>query len=165
MIGQKTAVVNTILSVLKDRGEEYVLNGEVNLKDVLTKQDKDKIKSILCEGFHKKEINMTEEASSKYVGNESPMKTYVNGLLNNWIRKHKPFNSGVGYSPKNPGSRTGSKDEVIKNLRLMKKTTTDESVLEEIEKCIQERLLEIKPESVVVVDESKIPEHLRKFIK
>ena len=165
MIGQKTAVVNTILSVLKDRGEEYVLNGEVNLKDVLTKEDKDKIKSILCEGFHEGEINMTESAKVKYVGNEVQMRTYVNGLLNNWIRKNKEFNNGVGYIPKNPGSRTGQSDEVVKNLRLMKKTTTDVSVLEEIEKCIQERLLEIKPESVVVVDESKIPEHLRKFIK
>ena len=164
MIGQKQAVVNTLLSVLKDRDVDYVLNGEENLKDVLTKDDKTKVNSILCAGFIAQEIQMSAEASAKYLKDPQKLKTYVSGLINNWVRKNTEFNNGVTYAPKMPGSRTGQRDETIKNLRLMKKEMTDPKVLVEIDQAIADRLAEIKPESVVTINPDAIPEHLRHLL-
>ena len=165
MINQKTAVVNALMDVLASRDVEYVLGGDVIMASVLTKEDKDTVRSYLCNGFHEGEIQMSESARAKYVGNETEMKKYVSGLVNNWIRKNPDFNCGVGYTAKNPGSRTGQSDETIKNLRLMLKSITDEATKAEIDKAIAVRLAEIKPESVVTVNAEAIPEHLRRFIK
>lgn len=164
MIGQKEAVVHILLGVLLDRDVEYVLGGEIILNDLLTKEDKQKVQVLLLAGFASDEIHMTEPAKRN---NNTPakMKSYVNGLINNWVRKNPEFNDGVGYVPKNKGSRTGQKDEQIKNLRLMKKTITDEETLAEIDLAIADRLAIIKPESVVKVNAEAIPEHLRKFVK
>ncbi len=164
MIAQKLAVVNTLLSVLKDRKVKYVLNGDIILSSVLTKDDKSKVQAILLKGFESNEISMTDNARANN-DTEAKMKSYVSGLINNWVRKNPDFNNGVGYTPKNPGSRTGQKDETIKNLRLMKKAITDEKALAEIDKAIADRLAEIKPESVVIVNVDVIPEHLRHLVK
>ena len=165
MKGQKEAVCGLILQTLKGKGIDYVLGGEVPIHTLLDKTDKSSIREQLCEGFESGEIQMSEQAKVKYVDNPVKLKGYVNGLLNNWIRKNPEFNCGVGYKAKNPGSRTGQSDETIKNLRLMKKAITDAKALAEIEQAIVDRLAEIKPESVVTVNAEAIPEHLHKFIK
>ncbi len=167
MMNQKSAVVSYILSALKEDGIDYTLGGEVSVKDVLTDTMRKEVREKLCDGFQNLEIQLSESAQDKYLGaeNEKKLKSYVSGLLNNWIKKNPEFNSGLGYVPKNPGSRTGQGDEQIKNLRLMLKSITEEEVREEIEQAIKDRLAEIKPESVVEVKAEAIPEHLRKFIK
>ena len=168
MIGQKQAVCQALMSVLNDRGVSYELGGKIVLGTILTDEDKKTVKDQLCAGFHAGEISMSAEAQAKYVGNEVEMRKYVNGLLNNWVRKEPTFNAmfnGGKYEHKNPGSRTGQSDETIKNLRLLLKQQTDPTIKAEIEQAIAERIAEIKPESVVTVNVEAIPEHLRKFVK
>ena len=170
MISQKLAVVQVLMSILEERGVSYELGGETILNDVLNDEDKKTAREHLCAGFHAGKISMSAEAQGKYVGNEVEMKKYVSGLLNNWIRKEPTFNNnfknaGGKYQAKNPGSRTGQTDETVKNLRLLLKTQTDPRVISEIEQAIADRIAEIKPETVVIVNVEAIPEHLRKFIK
>lgn len=164
MIGQKEAVVNTLLSVLRDRDVEYEMKGEISLKSVLTKEDKAKVHAILLAGFESQEISMTDKARANN-NTEAKMKSYVGGLISNWVKKNPEFNNGKSYIPENKGSRTGQSDEQIKNLRLMKKTITDEETLAEIDEAIADRLAIIKPESVIVVKAEAIPEHLRHLVK
>lgn len=161
---QKTAVVNTILSVLKERGVDYELGGEVTVKSILEDDDKAKVRAIILEGLMAGEIEMSESARAKH-DDEAKMRVYTNGLINNWIKKNPDFNCGNKYKPANPGSRTGSQDEQIREMRKLLKQTDDPEVIEMVNKSINERLAELKPESVVTIDASKLPEHLRKLVK
>ena len=89
---------------------------------------------------------------------------YIPGLTNNWVRKDLRLNGGSQYIPKNPGSRTGSGDEQLKNLKVMLTMVTDPEAKVAVQLEIDKRIAAIaKP--AVTLDVSKIPEHLRKFVK
>lgn len=160
---QKQAIFNAVAVLFP----KYELKGEVCLKDVMTTEQKKEFRTIIFNGFKAGEINMSEEASAKYLnGDDSALQKYVTGLVDNWVRKTPEFNnmfpeSGGVYRAKNPGSRAGSGDEQIRALRALKKTVTDSTVLAEIEDSIKSRLAEIKPAQTVEINVDALPEHLR----
>lgn len=160
---QKQAVRNALFSVLKDRGESYELNGPVAIGDVVNSDDKAKAREILFTGFRNGEIEYKESFEAK-VSDDSELKKYVSGLLNNWMRKDKELNCGEVYKTKNPGSRAGSSDPQIKELRKLLKVTESESDKKAIQEAISKRLAEIKPEKKVQIDASALPEHLRNLV-
>ncbi len=159
MITQKQAVTNAVLSLFP----KFKLGGEVVLKTLLDTENKKEMKSIIFEGFRAKEI--TYAGKEENLADDAYLNKYVAGLLDNWVRKNPEFNAGGIYRTKNPGSRAGSGDESIREMRKLLKTVTDETEKTEIQTAIAARLAEIKPESVVTVNAKAIPEHLRKFIK
>ncbi len=158
---QKDAVCALLISALTARDIEYTINGKVCIKDVLTPEDKKSVREQLCEGFEAGEIAMTETAREKYIGNPVKLNQYVNGLVNNWIRKNPEFNNGVAYKAKNPGSRAGQGDDSIKAMRALLKTVDDEAVKTDILKSIDARLQEIAPHKVVTINKDALPEHLQ----
>ena len=160
---QSTATINAILSVLKSKGVEYELGGETPVSKFYD-LFKTEVNKILCEGFRSGTIEMSEEAKEKYA-TDPELKKYVTGLINNWVRKHPPFNAGSAYVPKNPGARTGSSDEQLKALKQLLKSTNDSVIQAEIQDAINERLAEIKPESKVTINVDALPEHLRHLVK
>jgi len=162
---QKQAVCSALISTLKERGIDYEPNGEVIIKDVLIKDDYEKVRTIITEGLENGLISFTEQAKAKYIGNEVEMKKYVSGLIKNWVKKNPEFNNNQKYVPTNPGSRTGSGDEQIRAMRALKKTTTDESILIEIDKEIASRLAIIKPKQTITIDVDQLPESLRHLVK
>ena len=163
MKSQVNAVVETIIEVLSENNIDYQLNGEQTVKSVLSPDMLTDIRSRLLIGFNNNEISMTDKARVK--NNTEPlMKKYVNGLLNNWIRKYKPFNNGVKYEIKNPGSRQGSGDEQVKEMRKLLKTITDTETRAQVQEAIDARLAEIKPASTVTINTEAIPEHLRHLV-
>ena len=162
-MNQRQATVTTILSVLSERGFEYQLNGETPMSNVLTKADKDKVVSIICQGFLAGQIDMSAEGKDKYFGDEKELKKYTVGLVNNWVRKATEFNGSIKYEIKNKGSRTGSSDEQLKALKDLLKMTTDADVRSEIQDAINDRMEEIKPKSEINVD--ALPVHLRHLVK
>ena len=90
-------------------------------------------------------------------------------MVDNTFRKDKRMNGGVKHEIKNPGSRAGSGDEVVKNLRALLSTTTDESAKSSISTAISTRIEELKalkPKSAkkVKIDFDLIPEELRHLI-
>jgi len=165
MKSQKQAVVNTLLSVLKERGVDYEMKGETPIKEVLTKDDRDKARVIIIAGFQANEISLSESAQAKYLSDESAMNTYVNGLIKNWISKNPDFNSGNKYTPKNPGSRAGQGDETVRALRALLKVTSDEEVRDEVNQALKARLEEIKPTQAVEINVDALPDHLRHLVK
>ena len=95
---------------------------------------------------------------------EIALRKYVPGLVNNWVRKDKRLNGGEVYIPKNPGSRTGSGDDKLKNLKVLLTVVTDPEAKAAVQLEIDKRVAELaKPAQVV--DISKIPEHLRHLVK
>jgi len=90
MVNQKQAVTNAVLTVKPD----YELNGEVILSEVLTSDDKAKMKEIIVEGFLSGKVEMSAEGKAKYFDNSAELGKYTVGLINNWIRKNPEFNSG-----------------------------------------------------------------------
>jgi len=160
MVNQKQAVTNVVLSTFPD----YEMGGEVILKDILTTDIKKQMRTALFEAFRANEVTMSETAQAKS-SNDAYLTKYVSGLLDNWVRKNKDFNNGSAYVTKNPGSRAGSGDEQIKELRKLLKTQSEPTIIAQVEKAIQERLAEIKPEAVVAINAAVIPEHLKHLVK
>lgn len=113
------------------------------------------------------EMSLSDEALAKYNTREKMLK-YCDGLVNNWLRKDTRLNGGTPYEPKNPGSRVGSGDEVVKALRALKTlaTTTDEHKAL-IDAELNKRLEEIRAAKApkVSVDFSKIPESIRNLFQ
>ena len=165
MKSQREATVNAILSVLSDRGVNYELGGTTSVISVLTADDKKKVQTILAAGFNKGEIQLSTEAQAKYVGNTAEMNKYVSGLINNWVRKFSDFNGGDKYTPKNPGSRQGTSDEQVKEMRKLLKVTENAEAKTAIEAAISARLSEIKPASKVEINIDALPESLRHLVK
>lgn len=160
MQSQKDAVIKAIMSVV----EGYTINGDTLLSDVITKEEKDTVKTILFNGFRNGNIEFSVDAVAKYRA-DAELKKYVTGLLDNWIRKYPGFNAGQSYVTKNPGSRSGSGDAKIKALKALLKTVTDNEVKAQVEQAINERLAELKPEAKVEIDVNALPEHLRHLVK
>ena len=165
MKNQKNFVCECLLEVLSERSVEFVLNGDVNIKDVLNDSDVKEVRRRVCDGFENNEIQMSDKSRDKYIGNEKELSKYVGGLVNNWIRKCKEFNGGNNYQPKNPGSRKGSGDEMVREMRKLLKTITNQEVRNEIELEIKKRIELINPESVIVIDSEKLPQHLQYLVK
>ena len=163
-MNQRKATVSTILAVLENRGVNYELNGEIAVDEVLTDKDREEVKNTLFAMFRAGQVEMAEDSKEKYA-DDSKMKGYISGLVNNWIRKAKEFNGGNAYVPKNPGSRQGSGDEQVREMKKLLSQTTDPSKKQLIQAAIDARIAEIKPSQVVTIDASKLPEHLRDLVK
>ena len=151
-LSQKEAVFNAITEVIGrvPTEEEAAL--------VLSANEKSSVRDILLVGFQTGTIELKSA--------QEDLKKYVNGLLNNWLRKDKRLNGGTTYRVQNPGSRAGQSDPMIKNLRLLKKQDgLSEEQVAEIDEAIAARLVEIKPEKAKVeIDVDAIPEALRHLV-
>ena len=159
-VNQKTAVLSTLLSVLNERGVEYALNSETPIKEVLTDADRAKAREILFAAFRSGGVEYKESFTDK-VNDDKELKSYVSGLVNNWVRKAKELNNGQAYKAKNPGSRAGNSDPEIKNMKLLLSVTADEDAKAEIQTAIDVKLAEIKAaKQDIKVDMSQIPADL-----
>lgn len=154
-LNQREAVYNAILSVMAESGVDY--ESAPSIASCVTKEHRSQVNAILFQGFKEGMIELSKEFD------DAGLKTYVSGLQSNWLRKDKRLNGGVQYVAKNPGSRTGSTDPQIKNLRALRSTLTEASDIAEVDAHIAARTAEIaatkKP--TVTVDFSALPEGLR----
>lgn len=160
-MNQRQATVSTILAVLEERGVSYELNGETPISEVLTDKDRALVRDTLFAMFRAGQVEMAEESKAKY-SDDKDLKNYVSGLVNNWIRKAPEFNNNSKYVAKNPGSRQGSSDEMIKEMRKLLSQTQDPTKRQLIQNAIAQRQEEIKPKTEI--DVSKLPAHLRDLV-
>ena len=158
-MNQRKATCSTVLAVLEERGVNYELNGVTTVSEVLTEADKKAVRDTLFSMFRGNQVEMSDEAKIKYEDDKA-LKSYISGLVNNWIRKAPEFNNNQAYVAKNPGSRAGSGDVQIKEMKKLLNVTKDETAKKEIQSCIDARIQEIKPVETNI-DFDKIPESLR----
>lgn len=164
-VNQKTATVNAILSVLSARDVEYEMGGETKMSEVITPEDKTAVRAILFTAFRAGEVEH-KSSFQESVDDDAKLKSYISGLLNNWVRKNKEFNGGVIYKAKNPGSRAGQKDPAIKEMRKLLSVTADVEAKAVIQATIDAKLSEIKAvKENVTIDASLLPESLRGLVQ
>lgn len=157
---QKEAVYKTVCECI---GQERTEKDEAL---TLTAEQKTTIRGILFQGFRDEQIELKEEKKPK-LSDDKWLSAYVSGLLNNWMRKDNRFNGGVKYVARNPGSRAGAGDAVLKELRKLAKIHANDDVkMKEINKHIEKRKEEIAADknSKIEVDMSKIPAGLRNLV-
>lgn len=130
-----------------------------------TKEQRATIIEIVTKGLSEGEIEMSDAARAKY-NTDAKMKTYTNGLVSNWLRKDTRLNGGEKHVIKNPGSRAGSGDKVVKELRKLKSTFTDPEQIAAVDAEIEKRLAKIKAERAksVEIDMSLIPDDLKDYL-
>lgn len=157
MQNQKEAVFSAVCSVLGQDSFDSAVE--------LTKDERATVIEMVCEGFSAGEVEFSEAAQQKYA-EPSKLKTYTNGLVSNWLRKDKRLNGGVKHTIKNPGSRAGSGDKVIRELKKLKSTLTEDHQIEAVENEINKRLAAIKAEKAqsIEIDASLIPEDLQSLL-
>lgn len=163
-MNQRSATCNAILSVLKDRGVDYELSGDTPISEVLTDKDKAQVRDILFTMFRSGHVDYRPDFQSK-IDDDTELKKYISGLVNNWIRKAPEFNGGNTYQAKNPGSRAGTGDEQVREMKKLLSVTSDPTAKQAIQKAIDERVAAVKAEKhQVEIDTSKLPEALRKAL-
>lgn len=161
MTNQRTATVNAIMSVLADANIDYELNGDVSVSEVLNPQLKEQVRAILFNAFRQGQVQYKESFQAK-VNDDKELKSYISGLVNNWIRKAKEFNSGQAYKAKNPGSRAGSTDPQVKEMRKLLSVTSDPEAKQAIQAALDSKLAELKAaKQQVTINVDALPAELR----
>jgi hypothetical protein len=162
-MSQSRSVIEATISVL---GEDF--QPGVPVLSYITKSQVSEVVDLvtqsICEG-------LTDFSAAARVKYNTPklVRSYVVGMVNNWHRKSKELNGGMVYTPKNPGSRQGSSDPELKELKLLKKTLVERNArpdaIEKVDAAIQSRLEALgqsKPK--VQINADLIPEELRDLI-
>lgn len=128
-----------------------------------TSQIVDAVTASILEGG----TDFSAAARSKY-DEPKKIRSYVVGMVNNWFRKGKELNGGGVYVPKNPGSRAGSGDAELKELKLLKKALTERNAqpeaLAKVDAAITARLEVLGATKKVEINLDLIPEELRNLI-
>lgn len=166
MKNQKEATVETILAVLEERGVSYEINGDIPVSEVLIDTDKASVRDCLFTMFRDGSVSYKAEFQAK-VDDDSELKKYISGLVNNWIRKYKGFNNGQVYKAKNPGSRQHIGDEQLKELKkLATQFSHDEAAMTEITEAIAKRTSELAAEKAktVAINIDALPDSLKHLV-
>lgn len=157
---------DSVYAAVKAHCEEAGISHEDGQKLELSKEGRKAVIEMVTQAALAGTMELSAAAAVKY-STESTMRGYANGLVSNWLRKDVRFNGGEKYTPANPGSRAGQGDDVIKNLRALKKNLTSETDKAAVDAEIEKRNAELKASKVkaVTIDATKIPEHLRSLLK
>ena len=157
MFSQKESVFQAVIGVV----------GEFEGAVSLTKDQRGEVVALVTQSILDGETEFSDSARAKY-DTADKVKSYVVGMVNNWLRKDTRLNGGSKYEPKNPGSRAGSSDPVIKELRKLLSTLTDEDQRDAVQAEIDARLATIQAEKaktkVQEINLENIPEHLRALV-
>jgi len=156
---QSTAVINAVMQVKPD----FEQNSDVGL-DVIAGETRKAVCAIVTAGIVSGEIRCDKID----VTDEAAVKKYVPSMVSNWLRKSPKLNGGTAHKIKNPGSRAGSGDKALKNMRALAKVHKDNpETLAEIQKHIDERVATLKAEKVkhIELDMDAIPDSLKAVLE
>lgn len=168
MLNQKQATCGALIQVLADRGVDYEINGPTPISEVLNDKDKQTVRDQLFQQFREGEVSMSDKFRDEKLNDDSELKKYISGLVNNWIRKNKEFNCGQVYQIKNPGSRAHVGDEQLKELmKLATQIGTGNDGYEDVMQAIKQRKDEIAASKAkdVTINVDALPEHLQHLAK
>jgi hypothetical protein len=163
---QCDAVLSITQAVFSEHGIEFT--PRMDVKPIIKSNPtvKDEITTRLMAGFKSGEIDLKGGVQAKYPTDKA-LKTYVSGLMNNWYNKGEELNGGIEYEAKNPGSRAGSGDDELKNMKLLYSQTEDEADKAVIHEFITQRIatLNAGKAKAKVVDFSVLPAELQAKFK
>lgn len=144
---QREAVYQAVVSVLESNGIEFI-QGKSNAAQLLTKEMRSEVHRIVVAGFESGTVKLKETQSNHdKLTDSAKLSSYVTGLITNWLNKDPDLNGGLAYQSKNPGSRAGSGDTLVKEMRLLKKQLEAAGNLDgvaKVEEAIEDRVKELK---------------------
>ena len=155
-ISQKDGVFNAVVAFIEESGRKF----EEGMKVELSSSDRKTVIGMLVAATEANELDVKSD------GAKNDLKTYWNGTLSNWLRKDKRLNGGVKYETKNPGSRAGSGDKELQELRKLLtqvQATGIEENIKAVQDAIDVRLAKIQAAKApkFEVDKDKLPEGVR----
>ena len=163
-VNQKEGVFNAVINVLDESGQEYDPSSKVSL----TTEQRRAVTNICVEACMKGDISMTAESRAKHDTAEKQYK-YFNGTVGNWLSKDTRLNGGIKHTIKNPGSRAGQGDAMLKSLKgllaQVEATGTDEQIAKvqaEVDKRKEE--LAASKAKKVEINADLIPEELKHLL-
>ena len=133
---QKDAVFSAIIHVLSNAGVEFEV-GVTDLSTVFTKQLRTEVTNVLVQQFSSDMIELSADAKDK---NPAELRSYVSGLISNWLRKDNRLNGGIKPQKSN---RAFPSDPQIRALKQLMSSQTDQSKRAEIQTHIDKRLAEL----------------------
>lgn len=163
MLSQREGVYAAVTSFFKEKGILF----EDGMKVNLSKDDRSTVIEMISSGIMSGSIVFSEGAKAKH-STQSSIRGYSSNLLSNWLRRDERLNGNVEYKPEKPGSRFGIKDDIIKNLRALAKSTTNEAELKAVEEAILSRQEELRSQKLKAkhkVNSDLLPENLRHLAK
>ena len=154
---QKDAVYNTVVDVFNQNNIQFS-TGSTDARQLLDKNLRKQIIDSLITQFENDEIALSSR--------QKDIREYVSGLLSNWLRKDLRLNGNVRHQIKNPGSRKGQQDPLIKNLRILQSTLEPQSeAYVAAQQRIDARLLEIKKSQAPKIDITALPPEFHQYIE
>ena len=138
MIKQRDAVFEAVTAVV----------GELDGSPVsLTKDQRKSVIDAVTANIVSGNVDFSTTAAQKYDSSEK-IRTYVSGLVTNWLKKDSRLNGGEKYTPANPGTGTPNlKDEQLKAMKLLRKTFVESGETDKVEQvdiAIKQRLEDLK---------------------
>lgn len=142
---QSEAVMKATLSVLNEAGKSFEPKQD-DIKTIISSEERAQVIEMVTAWIESGDCDFSAKAHAKYPDTQAK-RGYVSGMVSNWYRKSPELNGGVKYTPKNPGSRVGSQDEEVKNLRLLLKSgQLDEDGAKLVQERIDQRIAQINAE-------------------
>lgn len=143
---QREAVYQSVISSLNTFNVEYHPGQDV--RPLITTEIRKDIAEKLVKLFTSGEAAFKDSQSNRDKLNDPvKLKSYIAGLITNWINKDPNLNGGAKHQPKNPGSRAGGSDPMLKEMRLLKKQLQEsgnEDGVAKVEAAINDRIQELK---------------------
>ena len=154
---QRESVYEAVVTVL---GAAYDPSTAV----ALSADERTQVVGLIVKDIVDGKVDFSDEAAAKY-DSEAKIKTYVSGLVSNWLRRDERLNGGGKYSPTKTGTRTKTGDEQLSALKNLKKqmvaagNTVD---LPKVVEAITKRETELKAATAqsISVDLSQVPADL-----
>lgn len=160
-IKQVQAVINAVEDVL---GEDFVA-GETNALEVLTKEQKSAVQEIVLNGVLNGSVTF-----SKSTDDVEEVKRYVNGMVDNHLRRSKVLNGGTTYKSSGKGSK---KDPQLRELnKLLNTLEPGTEKYNQVQQHISARQTQIQAERTqrqaaqvrASIDTSVLPENLANML-
>lgn len=152
---QSETVIKVVHSVCGVKTEKYILSTE----------DRKKVVDLVTESILASETDFSDKAKAKY-NTPKLVREYTVGMVSNHLRKAPELNGGVKYVPTNPGSRTGSQDPEVKNIKLLIKSgklSPEQTIL--AQQAVDVKVAELRANKAQVeIDYDVIPSDLLKSL-
>jgi len=158
---QVQAVINAVTTVL---GSEFTPS-TTNVLNVITKEQKAEIREIVFNGILNGEVVFNKDLSD-----EAEIKRYVNGMVDNHLRKSKILNGGNTYKPSGNGAK---RDPQLRELgKLLKTFEPGTEMYANVEQSISNRTTQLHAEKSqqqvanvrASIDTSVLPENLASML-
>lgn len=158
-ISQKDAVYSVTIETLNENNISFE-EGIDCMSSVVDKDIRNTIVEKLLNLFENNKVIVNKQQE------DSDLKRYVSGLVSNWAKKDDRLNGGVKHEIKNPGSKLGSTDPVIVELRKMLKEVKGTVYENDVKKELTRRMNEIKKKKMSTsnINASLIPDSLKHLI-